>query len=61
MAALHAQNIKAHRTGFGPLGSDAMAECFLGVLGHQSLELRLVLAAEQAPTPRSRYFSLIDN
>src|SRR5258708_40215957 len=41
MAALHAQDIKAHRTGFGSSGSDAMADRFLGVLGHQSLELRL--------------------
>src|SRR6476661_7848905 len=41
MAALHAQDIKAHRTGFGSLGSDAMTDRFLGVLGHQGLELRL--------------------
>src|SRR5258707_6021691 len=41
MAALHAQDIKAHRTGFGSFGSDAMADRFLGVLGHKGLELRL--------------------
>src|SRR5262249_12215520 len=41
MAALHAQDIKAHRTGFGSFGSDAMADRFLGVLGHKGLELCL--------------------
>src|SRR5215831_6184349 len=41
MAALHAQDIKAYRTGFGSFGSDAMADRLLGVLGHQGLELRL--------------------
>src|SRR5262245_14749240 len=41
MATLHAQDIKAHRTGFGSFGSDAMADRFLGVLGHKRLELRL--------------------
>src|SRR5260370_19163572 len=41
MAALHAQDIKAHRTGFGSFGSDAMADRFLSVLGHKGLELRL--------------------
>src|SRR6516225_809567 len=41
MAALHAQDIKAHRTGFGSSGSDAMADRLLGVLGHKALEFRL--------------------
>src|SRR6266702_1571545 len=41
MAALHAQDIKAYRTGFGSFGSDAMADRFLGVLGHKGLKLRL--------------------
>src|SRR5262245_43683975 len=41
MAALHAQDIKTHRTGFGSFGSDAVADRFLGVLGHKGLELRL--------------------
>src|SRR5262249_53190513 len=41
MAALHAQDIKAHRTGFGSFASDAMADRLLGVLGHKGLELRL--------------------
>src|SRR5215813_4963455 len=41
MAALHAQDIKTHRTGLGSFGSYAMADRFLGVLGHKGLELRL--------------------
>src|SRR5262245_8723446 len=41
MAALHAQDIKAHRTGFGSFGSDAMADRFLGVLWHKGLKFRL--------------------
>src|SRR5215813_9082615 len=41
MAAHHAQDIKAHRTGFGSFGSDAMADRLLGVLGHKRLELCL--------------------
>src|SRR6266566_73695 len=41
MAALHAQDIKAHRTGFGSFGSDAMAHRLFGVLGHKRLEFRL--------------------
>src|SRR6516225_7316702 len=41
MAALHAQDIKAHRTGFRSLGSNTMPDRFLGVLGHKGLELRL--------------------
>src|SRR5260370_41904985 len=41
MAALHAQDIKAHRTGFGSSGSDAMANRLLCVLGHKGLEFRL--------------------
>src|SRR6266567_452386 len=43
MAALHAQDIKAHRTGFGSFGSNAMADRFLGVVRHKGLELRLGL------------------
>src|SRR5262249_28934002 len=41
MAALHAQDIKAHRTGFGSFGSNTVPDRLLGVLGHQGLELRL--------------------
>src|SRR5262249_22362843 len=41
MAALHAQDIKAHRTGLGSSGSDAMADRFPCVLGYKGLELRL--------------------
>src|SRR5713101_2792206 len=41
MAALHAQDIKAHRTGFGALGSDPVPDCLLGVLRHKPLEFRL--------------------
>src|SRR6516225_2582397 len=41
MAALHAQDIKAHRTGFGSFGSNTVPNRLLGVLGHKSLELRL--------------------
>src|SRR5450759_351754 len=39
MAVLHgAQQIKTDRPGFGPLGADAMAEGFLGILRHQDFE-----------------------
>src|SRR5262252_5861840 len=41
MAALYAQDIKAHRTGFGSLGSNTVPDRFLGVLGHKGLELCL--------------------
>src|SRR5438132_1708040 len=41
MNRLHAQNIKAHRTGFRALGSDAVPYCLLRVLRHQALELGL--------------------
>src|SRR5919197_6250277 len=41
MAALHAQDIKAHRTGFGSSRSNAVSVRLLCVLGHQGLELRL--------------------
>src|SRR5215469_5375666 len=53
-AALHAQDIKAHRTGFGSFGSDAMADRFLGVVGHKGLELRfgmLMLEVSLARAP----------
>src|SRR5262245_11381289 len=40
-AALHAQDIKAHRTSFGSSGSNTVPDRFLGVLGHKGLELRL--------------------
>src|ERR1700704_2760810 len=39
MAALHAQDLEAHRTGFGALGSDVMADRLLGILGDKPLEL----------------------
>src|SRR5262249_20614126 len=55
MAALYAQDIKAHRTGFGSFGSDAMADPFLCVLGHKGLELRLgilVLEVSLARAPK---------
>src|SRR4051812_7234122 len=35
------QDVKAHGTRFGPLSADAMADGFLGILGHQRLELIL--------------------
>src|ERR1035437_4239565 len=39
IARLHAaQQIKTDRARFGPLGADAMAECFLGILRHQDFE-----------------------
>src|SRR6266436_6233903 len=41
MAALHAQDIKAYRTGFGSFGSNTVSDRLLGVLGHKSLEFRL--------------------
>src|SRR6266478_2560014 len=41
MAALHAQDIKAHRTGIGSFGSNTVPNRLLGVVGHQGLELRL--------------------
>src|SRR5438128_1761298 len=41
IAALHAQDIKAHRARFGALGSDPVPDCLLGVLRHEPLELRL--------------------
>src|SRR5262249_13304362 len=55
MAALQAQDIKAHRTGFGSSGSDAMANRLLGVLGHKGLEFRLgvlMLEVSLARTPK---------
>src|SRR5215831_9999715 len=54
-AALHAQDIKAHRTGFGSFGSDAVADRLLGVLGHKGLEFRLgilVLKVSLARAPK---------
>src|SRR5215831_6470026 len=53
MAALHAQDIKAHRTGFGSFGSDAMADRFLGVRRHKSLELRLGMLMLQVSRARA--------
>src|SRR5262249_45243409 len=41
MAALHAQDIKAHRTGFGSFGSNTVPDRLLGVVGHKGLELCL--------------------
>ncbi|MGY4237907.1 hypothetical protein ACVIIW_006854 [Bradyrhizobium sp. USDA 4449] len=41
MDALHLNPIEAVRAGFGALGAKAMADRFLGVLGHQLLELGL--------------------
>src|SRR5262249_57467022 len=55
MAAPHAQDIKAHRTGFRSFGSDAMADRFLGVLGHKGLEFCLgilVLEVSLARAPK---------
>src|SRR5262245_59262393 len=55
MAALHAQDIKAHSTGFGSSGSDAMADRLLDVLGHKGLEFRLgilVLKVSLARAPK---------
>src|SRR5262249_49949365 len=55
MAALHAQDIKAHRTGFGSFGSNTVSDRFLGVLGHMRLEFRLgilVLEVSFAGAPK---------
>src|ERR1700733_13200346 len=37
-AALHAEEIKAHRTGFRALGADAVPDRLLGILGHETLQ-----------------------
>src|ERR1700690_2571256 len=42
-AALHAQQIKAHRPRLRALGPDAMANRLLGILGHQPLQFGLGL------------------
>src|SRR5580693_2264284 len=42
-AALHAEEIKAHRTGFRALGADAVPDRLLGILRHQTLQFRLGL------------------
>src|SRR5262249_33063874 len=55
MAALHAQEFKAHCTGFGSFGPDAMADRLLGVLGHKGLELRL-----EPPRPRIEAMRIVD-
>src|ERR1035437_5555414 len=39
IARLHVEEIETDRPRFGPLGADAMAEGFLGVLRHQDFEL----------------------
>jgi hypothetical protein len=39
MAGLHVHHLEADRAGFGALGPNAVAECLLGVLRHQPLEL----------------------
>src|SRR2546421_2740365 len=55
-ADLRAQDIKAHRTGFGSFGSDAMADRLLGVLWHEAFELRLgVLMLEVGLACASKY------
>src|ERR1700746_2564745 len=54
MAALHAQDIKAHRPGLGSFGSNTVSDRLLGVLGHQGLELRfgiLMLEVSLARAP----------
>jgi hypothetical protein len=48
---LHAEEIKAHGTGFRALGPNAMANWFLGILRHQALQFGLgVFMFEQAKT-----------
>src|SRR6266478_4345977 len=42
-AALHLQEIEAHRPGLGALGANPMADRLLGVLRHQALQLGLRL------------------
>jgi hypothetical protein len=37
------QEVEAHGAGFRALGSDAMADCLLGILRHNALELGLGL------------------
>src|SRR5450759_4646329 len=39
IARLHVDEIKTDRPRFGPLGADAVAEGFLGILRHQDFEL----------------------
>src|SRR5215831_3522266 len=58
MAALHAQDIKAHRTGFGSFRSNTVSDRFLGVLGHKRLEFRLgVLVLEVSPARAPKHTS----
>jgi hypothetical protein len=58
MAALHAQDIKADRTGFGSFRSNTVSDRFLGVLGHQGLKLRLgVLMLEVSLARASKHAS----
>src|SRR6516162_1814713 len=58
MAALHAQDIKAHRTGFGSFGSNTVPDGLLGIPGHQGLELRLgILILEVSPARAPKHAS----
>src|SRR4051794_33383496 len=41
MSGLRREYVETHCARFGTLGSQAMPDCFLGVLRHQSLELVL--------------------
>src|SRR5215510_13869921 len=41
MGCLRLQHIKAHRARFRALGSHAVPNCLLGILGHQGFELAL--------------------
>src|ERR1039458_9350747 len=43
MTALHFQQIEADGAGFGSLGTDAVADRLLGIVGYKSLELGLGL------------------
>src|SRR5437899_814871 len=55
-AALHLQEIEAHRAGLGALGADPMADRFLGILRHQALQLGLgLLVLEEGHPGRTEH------
>src|SRR5450631_2475426 len=56
MAGLPIHHLEADRTGLGALGPNAVAECLLGVLRHQPLELGLgLLVVEKGRPGRAEY------
>src|ERR1700722_882574 len=56
MAALPAQKVEAHGTGFRALGPNAMPDGFLGIFRHEALEfgLGLLMLEVGIPGPRKR-------